>query len=171
MSIYRLTLAWISSENSTTHDEYWLILTQLPSLLWTSSHPTGLSAVRCRLATRVTLRQLPSSSSFVQLPSRVPLPTSGHAEILSPKPFVWFRTKTDKGIVCLADLLHSVTQLMIYHHLSLGKMYVYRITKLGNGNQQQSLVNVRNPDHTSFNSQIIKKTKLCQNKSSRNIQP
>ena len=49
MSIYRLTLAWISSENSTTHEEWWLILTRLPSLLWTSSHPTGLSAVRCRL--------------------------------------------------------------------------------------------------------------------------
>ena len=111
VSIYRLTLAWISSENSKTHEECWVILTRLPSLLWTSSHPTGLSAVRCRLATRVTLRQLPSSSSFVQLPSRVPLPTSGHAEISSPKLFVWFRAKTDKGIVCLADLLHSVTIL------------------------------------------------------------
>ena len=30
-------------------------------------------------------------------------------EISSPKPFDWFRTKTDKGIVCLADHLHSVT--------------------------------------------------------------
>ena len=30
-------------------------------------------------------------------------------EISSPKPFVWFRAKTDKGIVCLADHLHSVT--------------------------------------------------------------
>ena len=82
---------------------------QSSSLLWTSSHPTGLSAVRCRLVTRVTLRQLPSSSSFVQLPDWCYLPTSGHVEISSPKPFVWFRAKTDKGIVCLADLLHSVT--------------------------------------------------------------
>ena len=49
MSIYKLTLAWIFSENSTTHEECWLILTHLPSLLWTSSHLTGLSAVRCRL--------------------------------------------------------------------------------------------------------------------------
>ena len=51
--------------------------THLPSLLWTSSHPTRLSAVRCRLVTRVTLRQL-----FLELLcptlSRVPLPTSGH---------------------------------------------------------------------------------------------
>ena len=67
-----------------------------PSLLWTSSHPTRLSAVRCRLATRVTLRQLPSSRSFVQLSDRRSLPTSGHAEISSPKPFVWFHAKTDK---------------------------------------------------------------------------
>ena len=44
VSIYRLTLAWISSENSTTLLECRLILTRLPSLLWTSSHPTGLSA-------------------------------------------------------------------------------------------------------------------------------
>ena len=109
VSIYRLTLAWVSSENSTTHEESWLILTRLSPLLWTSSHPAGLSAVRCRLVNRVTLRQMPSPSPLVQLPSRVPLPTSGHVEISSPKPFVLFRAKTDKGIVCLVDHLHSVT--------------------------------------------------------------
>ena len=32
-------------------------------------------------------------------------------EISSPKLFVWFHAKTDKGIVCLADHLHSVTKL------------------------------------------------------------
>ena len=63
VSIYRLTLAWISSENSTTHEECWLILTHLPSLLWTSSHPTGLSAVRCRLPCPSSVAN-PSSSSF-----------------------------------------------------------------------------------------------------------
>ena len=51
----------------------------------------------------------PSSSFFVQLSHRRSLPTSGHAEISSPKPFVWFRAKTDKGTVCLADHLLSVT--------------------------------------------------------------
>ena len=35
---------------------------------------------------------------------------------LESKPFVWFRTKTDKGIVCLTDHLHSVT---LYHILEL----------------------------------------------------
>ena len=38
-----------------------------------------------------------------------PLTTSGHVEIAGPKPFVWFRAITDKGIVCLAGHLHSVT--------------------------------------------------------------
>ena len=50
----------------------------------------------------------------------VPLPTSGHAEISSPKPFVWFRAKTDKGIVCLVDHLHSVTlQESAYEYTTL----------------------------------------------------
>ena len=108
MSIYRLTLAWISSENSTTHEECWLILTRLPSLLWTSSHPTGLSAVRYRLS---------CPSSVVNRRLRVPFPTLWLAFLsyfwsrwdLESKPFVWFRAKTDKGIVCLVDHLHSVT--------------------------------------------------------------
>ena len=34
---------------------------------------------------------------------------------LESKPFVWFRAKTDKGIVCLADHLHSVTPIRCYH--------------------------------------------------------
>ena len=71
--------------------------------------PIRLSAIQCRLVTRVILRQLPSSSSFVQISDRRSLPTSGHVEISCPKPFVCFRAKTDKGIVCLADHLQSVT--------------------------------------------------------------
>ena len=72
LCIYRLTLAWISSENSTTHEEFWLILTGLSSLLLGSlSCRVVTSAIRCRLATRVTLRQLPSVSSFVQLSTGV----------------------------------------------------------------------------------------------------
>ena len=66
LCICRLTLAWISSEISTK-------LLGMPTHLDRSSFTgTGLltSAVRCWLATRVTLRQLPSQSSFVQLLSR-----------------------------------------------------------------------------------------------------
>ena len=73
-----------------------------------------VSAVRCRLVTRVTLRQLPSSSSFVQLSDWRSLPHFRSPEISSPKPFVWFRAKTDKGIVCLADHQHSVTPITFY---------------------------------------------------------
>ena len=108
VSIYRLTLAWISSENSTTLLECQLILTRLPSLLWTSSHPTGLPAPVSTGHSRD-----PSPTAFLELLC----PTLWLAfssyfrspEMSSPKPFVWFRTKTDKGIVFFADHLHSVT--------------------------------------------------------------
>ena len=72
VSIYRLTLAWISCENSTTLLECRLILTRLPSLLWTSSHPTRISAVRCRLPCPSSVANS-SSSSFVQLSYSLPV--------------------------------------------------------------------------------------------------
>ena len=111
VSIYRLTLAWISRENSTTHKECWLILTRLPSLLRTSFHPTVLSAVRCRPPCPSSVANCFLRVALSNYLTRVSLPTSGHAEISSPKPFVWFRTKTDKEIVCLSDHLHSVTDI------------------------------------------------------------
>ena len=81
----------------------------LLSLVWTLSPADWSlrSSVRCRLPLSVSRRQLPVSS-FVQptLFSR-PVTISGPAEISSPKTFVWFRAKTDKGIVCLAGHLHS----------------------------------------------------------------
>ena len=83
MCICRLTLAWISCENSTTHEECWLILTGLPSLR-TLSHPIGLSAVQCRLATRVTLRQLPSLNFYL-------------SNSLS-RSFTHFRSRRDRGL-------------------------------------------------------------------------
>ena len=88
VSICRLTQAWISSENSTTHEECWLILTRLPSLLWTSSHPTGLSAVRCRLP-------CPSPNAF--------------SEFLCPTPFsrslthFWSRRDLESKTLCLVS--------------------------------------------------------------------
>ena len=84
MCICRLTPAWISSEISTkllgmpTHLDRFS-LTALDSL----SCRLVTSAVRCRLATRVTLRQLPSSSSFFQLPLAFP-------------PYFWSRR--DRGL-------------------------------------------------------------------------
>ena len=90
----RLTLAWISSETSTKLLRMPTYPDRSSSLLWTSlacQLVSLLSGVDSPLVSPFT--KLPSSSSFVQLPSRVPLPTSGHAEISSPKLFVWFRVQ------------------------------------------------------------------------------
>ena len=107
LCICRLTLSWISSENSTTYEECCLILTCL-LLLDPLSCRLVTSAVQCRLATRVTLRQLhsPSSCPNSSLAFPFPLPVTSRSRAQA---FVWFRAKTDKGIVCLADHLHSVT--------------------------------------------------------------
>ena len=106
------------SEISTSHEEYWLILTGLPSLLLDSISLRLVSAaVRCRLP--IALLCLPSPTASLWVPSSnlssrlsrtcLSYPTSGLVRDLESKPFVWFCTKTDKGIVCLAHSLHSVT--------------------------------------------------------------
>ena len=97
MCICRLTLAWISSENFTTHEECWLILTALPSLtLGPYLMPT---AHFCCLVSTGYSRH-PSPSTFFEFPcptpTRVPLPTSGHVEISSPKPLSRFAPKQTK---------------------------------------------------------------------------
>ena len=104
----RLTLVWIlaklpqSNWNADSIFLHW----SGPNLL-----PTGLSApvsgVDCLVrgpAPTAHFELLCSTNSLFASPS-----TSGHGEISSPKPFFWFRAKTDKGIVCLAGHLHSVT--------------------------------------------------------------
>ena len=99
------------SETSTKLLEWRLILTR--------SSFTGLDPLSCRLVSLLSRVDCfcPSSlanwsllSPFVSLSDWRPLTTSGHVEISSPKPFVWFRAKTDKGIVCLAGHLHCVTR-------------------------------------------------------------
>ena len=108
----RLTLAWVTSENSTKQLECRLILTRSSSL--------SLDPIPCRL---VSPRRCPVPTASVSGPSptcpfQLLFPTnsllaspftSGSAEISSPKPFVWFRAKTDEGIFCLAGHVHSVT--------------------------------------------------------------
>ena len=106
--ICRLTLAWISSETSTRN----------ANLSW-PVFLTALDPLSC---------QLVSLLSSVDCPVRRPSPTP-FFEFLCPTPFsrslthfrsrrdlesktlVWFRAKTDKGIICLADHLHSVTSV------------------------------------------------------------
>ena len=110
-SIYRLTLAWVTIENSTKQLECRLILTRSSSLSLDPMSCWLASLLRCPVSTASVHGPAPTAvSSFVQ-PTlfSCPVTTSGHAEISSPKPFVWFRAKTDKGIVCLAGHLHSVT--------------------------------------------------------------
>ena len=101
----RLTLVWT--------------LAKLPQSYWNADsiffHWSGPSLMPTRLSAPVssvdssvrppspTPFSVPLSHSLIGVPS--PLP--------GPKPFVWFRAKTDKGIVCLADHLHSVTAWLI----------------------------------------------------------
>ena len=72
------------------------------------SHRSG---VRCQLPLSVVPRQLPVSSFLQPTLFRVPLLLPDTARFQAQKPFVWFRAKTDKGIVCLAGHLYSVTIL------------------------------------------------------------
>ena len=67
------------------------------------------SGVRCRLPLSVVPRQLSS---------RVPLPLPAMLRFQVQKPFVWFRAKTDRGIVCLAGHLYSVTRAG-YSHMTI----------------------------------------------------
>ena len=103
-SIYGLTLAWITSKNSTKQLECGHLLIRSSSLLL--SHRSG---VRCQLPLSVVPRQLPVSSFLQPTLFRVPLPLPDTARFQVKKSFVWFRAKTDKGIVCLAGHLYSVT--------------------------------------------------------------
>ena len=114
LCICRRTLAWISCEISIkllgmpTHlDRYSLTAAGLYLMRLVSQ----MSGVDSQPPLCVSRCQLTSLSSFVQLPDRRSLPNSGRVEISSPKPLSGFAPKTDKGIVCLADHLHSVTLL------------------------------------------------------------
>ena len=109
VSIYGLMLAWITGENSTKQLECQhldSIFFAGPYLLcW--SHRSG---VRCRQPLSVVPRQLLPAPLSNQLSSHVPLPLPATPRFQVQKPFAWFRAKTDKGIVCLAGHLYTVTQ-------------------------------------------------------------
>ena len=119
----RLTLVWILAK---LPQSYW----NADSIFfhWSGPYllPTGLTApvsgadCLCPWShANCPFQLLFPTNSLLDSPS-----TSGHGEISSPKPFVWFRAKTDKGIVCLAGHLHSVTTLLRYTFglISLGKV-------------------------------------------------
>ena len=75
--------------------------------------------------------QLLLLSPFVQFLSEFLCPTLWLAfpsyfqsrRYLESKPFVWFRAKTNKGIVCLADHLHSVTYVWVCEVKKIWKFF------------------------------------------------
>ena len=109
LCICRLTLAWISSEISTkllrmpTHlDRSSLTVAGFHLMRLVSSAPVSTGHSASPVANR--LLWVPSSNSLRAFSSYFQWRRD-----LESKPFVWVRTKTDKGIVCWADHLHSVT--------------------------------------------------------------
>ena len=108
----RLTLVWTLAKLPQSYwnaDSSWLYLL---SLVWTPSHAD--SSLCCPVSTASVRRPSPTANFELPFPTLFsrPLTTSRHVEIAGPKPFVWFRAKTDKGIVCLADHLRSVTKAL-----------------------------------------------------------
>ena len=109
-SIYGLTLAWITSENSTKQLE----CRHIDSVFFAGPY-IMLPRLSARVSTVDRLCPCPVANSPCaplsnQLSSRVPLPLPDPPRFQVQKPFVWFRAKTDKGIVSLVGHLHSVTQ-------------------------------------------------------------
>ena len=110
LCICRLALAWISSEISTkllgmpTHLD-WSSLTAAGLYLM----PTGLfccpvSTANCPSPVDNCFLWVSSSNAWLAFPYQLPVTSKSRAQAL-----VWFRAKTDKAIVYLADHPHSVT--------------------------------------------------------------
>ena len=111
-----LSLAWVTSENSTMlleSDSSWLLsLDPIPCclvfLLWCLVL-TAPPWIHANLSVRLSLssRQLPSVGSRRQLLSRVPFPLPDTARFHVQESFVWFRAK--KGSSALTAYPHSAT--------------------------------------------------------------
>ena len=121
MCICKLTLAWISSE----------ILLGIPTHLDRSSltvlDPISSDcSLRCPVSTGHSRH--PSPTDFFEFPFPTPLAFPNPLPVTlrsRAQAFVWFRAKTDKGIVCLANHLHSVT-LPLCVRVDLGAMAMQR---------------------------------------------
>ena len=118
LSVCGLSLAWVTSENSTSTGmptSFDSIFFAGPYLvcycLWSpvltapvrGSTPTLFcSPLCCPTPTALVRvpRQLPLSSFVQPTLIRVPLPLPDTARFQVQESFVWFRAKTDKGIVC-----------------------------------------------------------------------
>ena len=113
LCICRLKLAWISSKISTK-------LQGMPTYPYRSSL-TSLDSIssdwslRCPVSTSHLNHPSPTSFSQSLCPTLIvfpyPIPVTSRSRAQA---FESFRTKTDKGIVCLADHLHSATYFPPY---------------------------------------------------------
>ena len=108
LCICRLKLAWISSEISTkllgmpTHlDRSSLTALDPISYEWSLVCPVSTAHLRHPSPTAFSQSLCPTPLAFPY-----PLPVTSRSWVQA---FVWFRAKKDKGIVCLADHLRSVT--------------------------------------------------------------
>ena len=112
MCICRLTLAWISSEISTKLPGMPIYLDRSPLTGTGLTHADWFLC--CPVSTGHSHHPSPTASSEFLCPTLLafpyPLPVTSRSWA---KAFVWFRAKSDKGIVCLPDHQHSVTQLQI----------------------------------------------------------
>ena len=77
-----------------------------------------LSTAPVRVPSPTACQLLCPTNSLLASPS-----TSGRGENSSPKLFVWFRAKKDKGIVYLAGHLHSVTYVPNLHVCGVPNKY------------------------------------------------
>ena len=111
--ISRLTLACISSEISTkllgmpTHADWTSFTASGPYLMPTGHFCCPVSTPNCHSVSPFAncLLWVPFSKSWLAFPCLLPVMSRSRAQA-----FVWFRAKTDKGIVCLADHPHCVTE-------------------------------------------------------------
>ena len=116
LCICRVMLAWISSEISTK-------LLGMPTHLDRSSlTDTGLTHADCSLLLSSVV--WPLTSPFANWLLWVPCPTPTRLLFLlqvalrsRAQAFGWFSAKTDKGIVCLADQLHCVTNVAVTNYI------------------------------------------------------
>ena len=144
----------------------WGVLTHLDSSSLTALDLISSNwSLCCTVSTALSVvrRQLPSSSSFVQFllafPCLLPVTSRSRAQV-----FVWFRAKTDKGTVCLADHLHSVTKETARRSKSIKER---KILKDILGWKDRKKTTADKTDNTSRRNKpwtILKMDKICSNK-------
>ena len=90
--------------------------------------PSASPFTNCLLWAPFSFTGVPLPTDLASLGSAFP-PTSGLVGDLDSKPFVWFRTSTNKGIICLADHPHRVTiaQMELDLVFFLGTVHIIRV--------------------------------------------